>query len=279
MSDAVGAGFVAYLLSDTISQKFRLHPACSSLQAEAVGLYQALVFLSSIDQGCTVNIFSDCLVLLNCLAHHKLFLSILTDCYNAFFEASRRHYISLCWCRGHSGNPGNDYADRLAKQGAAMSPRRLSHSRVRAGDVFHFFRHSPWADWDREARAIPSHLANYGLSPLVFRNNRFLTVDHHSIVGALTGHTWTHVFRFRAGHADSSDCPRCPGVPETVDHVVFDCPDHSGLRSTLNHHIDIRNLRGPERLQSACVDKDSWSAFRKFIYDCKRFWPPGQQGT
>ena len=41
------------------------------------------------------------------------------DLWQALDEAAARHDIEWHWVRGHTGNPGNEEADRLANQGIA----------------------------------------------------------------------------------------------------------------------------------------------------------------
>lgn len=147
--------------------------------------------------------------------------------------------IRLQWIPGHCDLPGNDSADRLAKEAAVPGkthPFSPLLSRERA-----FIREDIRVQWEREwkeskngihLRRIDSTLPAkytrklYGSLP---RNRAYLLTQLR------TGHCWlaayAKVFRFR-----DDDLCVC-GNRESVTHVLLDCPNLRDLRRELRRRV------------------------------------------
>lgn len=145
----------------------------------------------------------------------------------------------LQWIPGHCAAPGNDSADRLAKEAAIPGKTHTFCpllSREKA-----FVRNNIHAQWEKEWKeaGVGSHLRTidnalpakytrrlYGPLP---RNRAYLLSQLR------TGHCWlatfTKAFRFQ-------DNDRCGcGDRETLKHVLWDCPDLRDLRQGLREKV------------------------------------------
>jgi hypothetical protein len=147
--------------------------------------------------------------------------------------------LRLQWVPGHCDNPGNDAADRLAKDAAhpgKTHPFRPLLTREKA-----FIRDSIRAQWEQEWKSsnkgahlrkvdntLPSNYTRrlYGNLP---RNRTYLLTQLR------TGHNWLSSYRKKVGYSDDDQCA-C-GAQETVTHVLVDCPNLRELRRELRREV------------------------------------------
>jgi ribonuclease HI len=143
--------------------------------------------------------------------------------------------LRLQWMPGHCDNPGNDAADRLAKNAASPGkthPFRPLLTRERA-----YIRRNIYAQWEQEWKSstkgghlrkvdntLPARYTRrlYGNLP---RNRAYLLTQLR------TGHNWLSTYRKNVGYSDNDQCV-C-GAQETVTHVLVDCPNLRDLRREL----------------------------------------------
>ena len=143
--------------------------------------------------------------------------------------------LRLQWLPGHCDNPGNDAADRLAKDAASPSktqPFRPLLTREKA-----FIRDNIHAQWEQEWQSSTKggHLRRidntlpathtrrlYGSLP---RNRAYLLTQLR------TGHNWLSTYAKAYRFRDDDQCA-C-GAQETVTHVLVDCPHLRELRREL----------------------------------------------
>jgi ribonuclease HI len=147
--------------------------------------------------------------------------------------------LRLQWMPGHCENPGNDAADRLAKEAAQPGkthPFRPLLSRENA-----FVRRKIYTQWGQEwktstkgahLRKIDSGLPArytrklYGNLP---RNRAYLLTQLR------TGHNWLSIYAKKFGFRDDDLC-EC-GAQETVAHVLMECPRLRELRVELRRKV------------------------------------------
>jgi ribonuclease HI len=147
--------------------------------------------------------------------------------------------LRLQWMPGHCDNPGNDAADRLAKNAASPGkthPFRPLLTRERA-----YFRRNIYAQWEQEWKSstkgghlrkvdntLPARYTRrlYGNLP---RNRAYLLTQLR------TGHNWLSTYRKKVGYSDNDQCV-C-GAQETVTHVLVDCPNLRDLRRELRREV------------------------------------------
>ena len=147
--------------------------------------------------------------------------------------------LHLQWVPGHCSNPSNKAADQLAKK--AVSPNKKHPFQHLLSREKGFIRHRIQKQWENEWRTSPKggHLRRidknlpsihtrrlYGPLP---RNRAYLLTQLRTGHSWLATHTKLHHFR------DDDKC-KC-GAPETVVHILVDCPKLKGLHQTLQRKI------------------------------------------
>lgn len=170
---------------------------------------------------------------------------------SAWEVQSRGIPLRLQWVPGHCGDPGNEAADRLAKE--AVSPDKEHPFQHLLSREKGFIRNRIQKKWEqgwktsekgRHLRRIDPNLPSirtrrlYGWLP---RNRAYLLTQLR------TGHSWlaTHGKLHKLREDDKCEC----GAVETVIHVLIDCPELRALRQELRRKIgtafnDISNMLG-----------------------------------
>ena len=143
--------------------------------------------------------------------------------------------LRLQWMPGHCDDPGNDAADRLAKEAASPGKthpfcpllsreKAFIRDRIRAHWKQEWRTSSKGSHLRRIDKSLPSKYTRrlYGSLP---RNRAYLLTQLR------TGHSWLSTYRKARGHAEDDKC-EC-GAQETVVHVLVDCPILRTLRQEL----------------------------------------------
>jgi hypothetical protein len=140
---------------------------------------------------------------------------------------------------GHCDNPGNDAADRLAKNAACPGkthPFRPLLSRESAR-----LRANILNQWEQEWRSSSkgSHLRKIdGALPATYTRKLYGSLPRNRaylLTQLRTGHNWlaTYAKTFRFRDDDQCVC----GAQETVTHVLVDCPDLMDIRRELRREV------------------------------------------
>ena len=147
--------------------------------------------------------------------------------------------VRLLWVPGHCDEPGNDTADRLAKE-AAIPGQTHPFSPLLSRERAHI-RNDIYAQWESEWKesrngshlrkidnALPAKYTRqlYGNLP---RNRAYLLTQLR------TGHCWLSTYAKLFRHRDDDRCV-C-GARESVIHVLLDCPALRHLRRELREKV------------------------------------------
>jgi ribonuclease HI len=147
--------------------------------------------------------------------------------------------LRLQWVPGHCDNPGNDAADRLAKDAAypgKTHPFRPLLSRESAR-----IRGNILAQWEQEWRSSDKggHLRKIdGTLPATYPRRLYGSLPRNRaylLTQLRTGHNWLSTYAKTFGFRDDDHCV-C-GAQETVTHVLVDCPNLRELRRELRREV------------------------------------------
>jgi len=138
-----------------------------------------------------------------------------------------------------SFGPGNDAADRLAKEAAQPGkshPFRPLLSRENA-----FVRGDIYAQWGREWKSSTkgAHLRKIdGTLPARYTRKLYGNLPRNRaylLTQLRTGHNWLSSYRKAIGYSEHDRC-EC-GAQETVAHVLIQCPRLRELRTELRRKV------------------------------------------
>ncbi|MDN6490718.1 MAG: hypothetical protein L0K41_10005 [Yaniella sp.] len=147
--------------------------------------------------------------------------------------------LRLQWIPGHCDDPGNDAADRLAREAARPGkthPFRPLLTRENA-----YIRGNIRAQWEQEWKSSTKggHLRKIDNTlPATYTRELYgsLSRDRAYLLTQLrTGHNWLSTYRKNIGYSDDNQCV-C-GAQETVTHVLVNCPRLVELRRNLRKEV------------------------------------------
>lgn len=161
--------------------------------------------------------------------------------------------LTFRWLPGHAGVPGNERADRLAKE-AAMGQRSStqqlptvlrpplphnptslikSHRQKSQDACMHMWLASKTA---KHLSVIDKNPTSKSFQKL----STSLDKIHNSILVQLrTGHIGLGAHLYRIGKTDSPICQRCNKGEETVFHFLLHCPSHHQARLTIQASLGL----------------------------------------
>lgn len=156
-----------------------------------------------------------------------------------FLDDDQNNRISVEWCPGHCGVPGNERADRLARQATELA--RNSPIGTTRNNTIRRAKMAIVKTWTREWRTEPKH----GWFATADRIPPSLKPTKHArrlankrelfgrVVQTRTGHAYTGEFRRRFSFEPPHHCPCDETTLETREHILAHCPLHEEWRHEL----------------------------------------------
>lgn len=184
---------------------------------------------------------------------------------------TRKISVSLQWIPGHCDNPGNDTADRLAKEAVDSNNSHPFHS-LATGER-RSYHENILTEWKNEWKGSSKgkHLRQVdSMLPSVHTRRLYDSLPRNRVYLLLqlrTGHSWlaTHAKERRLSDNDKCEC----GAKETVVHVLVDCPKLRDLRRQLRGKIgeSFNNISA----MLGSKDRETINAVLDFAEASKRF--------
>nr|XP_049701290.1 putative 115 kDa protein in type-1 retrotransposable element R1DM [Helicoverpa armigera] len=254
-SGAVGAAFVCLdpggSQQPIITKKFKLHDSCTVFQAELFAILEACKWATQKYQNTVI--YTDSQASLQAIADRSNTHPLVTQIHKIIHTHRDTKNITLKWVKAHRGNVGNEAADAAAKL-ATLLHKTPDYRSFPMSFVKHKLRMRSLDLW--QARYTSSEQGQYTKSifPTLtdIKHFRKHTDIHFHTTQILTNHGFhkTYLHRF---HITPDDCCPCnTNTPQTVTHLLTDCPRFAAERmrhEALCVYYDIVPYSLPELLK------------------------------
>ncbi|XP_047031454.1 uncharacterized protein LOC124638523 [Helicoverpa zea] len=254
-SGAVGAAFVCFdpggSEQPTITKKLKLHDSCTVFQAELFAILEACKWATRKYQRTVI--YTDSQSSLLAIADRSNTHPLVTQIHKIIHTHRETKQITLKWVKAHRGNVGNEAADAAAKL-ATQLHKTPDYSSFPISYVKHKLRMQSLDLW--QARYSSSeqgqHTKNIFPNLTDIKQFRKHTDIHFHTTQILTNHGF-HKTYLRRFHITPDDCCPCnTSTPQTVTHLLTDCPRFAAGRmrhESLCAYYDIDPYSLPELLK------------------------------
>ena len=210
---------------------------CSNYIAEQQAITNAVThinfhFENNPQQKTDTIIFTDSLSTLDALENGSDVSKDITHLKWSLHNLMSRHNtrVVLQWIPAHTGIPGNERADALAKQGAGLPQPNVP---VAYSTCCQMTKANSKEEWLNSWAAGTTGRSMYGhmSKPLLKDPINYLRRGDQSLIFQLrTQHVPLNCHLNRIGVKESAACPLCDHPSETVEHLLFDCRRLTDLR-------------------------------------------------
>ncbi|XP_059059520.1 uncharacterized protein LOC131852803 [Achroia grisella] len=227
--------------TETKALKLALSAHCTVYQAELLALSRA-VGIASEHPATTIGILSDSRAALQTVANPKASHPLAE-------EFRRRHTqckqngktINIYWIKAHAGWEGNERADHLAKEAALKSKRRSDYDWCPVSFAKRLIRDRTIAEWDRRYQSGETASVTKLFFPSAadaYRVVGKITADKY-ITQLFTGHGGFRAYLHRFRCRENPSCPCDQHTPETLLHIISQCPRFGRKRMDLEIEIEM----------------------------------------
>jgi len=185
----------------------------------------------------TILICSDSESSIESLSSVKVSSKVVLQCLGMLETLSRDNKVILTWVPGHSGVPGNEVADELARRGSSSEfvgpePAVGRHAGLIKSLVRDRTKRLHQERWDSLATCRQSKEFLVGCNA---KNTKFLLSLSREklrwLVGILTGHNSLRYHLSKMSIVSDPTCRGCGLEPETARHFICTCPALKRLRT------------------------------------------------
>jgi ribonuclease HI len=244
MDEKVGCAWVLLRKEDQIpcfQQTIRLSSDTSVFRSESIALLEASVFATKLP-GSTI-IFTDSKSNLEALENASLTNPEIAQLFN-ILQVNER--ITIQWIPGHSGIPGNDIVDQIAKWSAAspvlpiITPAKTAEAYIQ--DVVQQIAKNWKLKFENSAPSPPpSHRYVTTKLPTQFHIARLYDstrppAQNTTLTRLRTGTFNLNHYLHKINRADTPKC-KCGFNNETIAHFLLRCPMHRAQRRVLRNNI------------------------------------------
>jgi hypothetical protein len=117
--------------------------------------------------------------------------------------------------------PGNETADKLAKEAARNRLIDITFSRIPMSSVNHDIQIDSIMRWQKEWQNCTKALTTKLFFPSVEERLKKIKIAQN-VAAMLTGHGRTRAYLYRFKISDNAHCV-CQQGDQTVDHLLYDC--------------------------------------------------------
>ena len=248
---------------------FRLPNNTSIFTAELYAILRALNIIA-VSPHQNFLICSDSLSALQAIKSGSL-NSIISSIYDKFSQIPNNKTIVLEWNPSHKSIPGNEFADKMAKNSLNFNhitniPPEYLETKCRIRKLIHKFHQEYWDQLGLGPERTPLH----DIKPIIKKwesSNRRSRQEEVVIARLRLGSCLFDIKHHLTGDPRPR-CPRC-GVFIDLSHILMHCPLYSNQRSQIQTLLRKENL--PLNLNSILNDNFPQDLIIKFLKDIDQF--------
>lgn len=255
-----GVGYGIYDQENRISLSYKLNSEFSIMNAELVGIIEALEYAISVNQfriAILTDSQSSCMALIN-----NTIENYLVQQFNTIVSCNNLQKIIIQWIPGHIDIVGNDRADEAAKLGIIKS--NAEYYPLTTGDSLVSFKKELVREWNEEyvTKSQEKGKEHFQIMNTVemkpWHYKMEMTTTQTITIGRIrTLHTATKDRLYRWNLIQSENCDDCD-VQENLTHILYDCPKYNLARQkypVLDRKTDLirvlKNKKTNEYIQIA----------------------------
>ena len=256
-SENTGTGYAIFLPTETLQLPLKcegksMHPGNSVFQAEITGIdwasqeVQSLLQEGNPDIPKTLTIFSDSQSSIQALDNPVTTSITVKRCKETLNNLASKMDINIRWIKAHVGHHGNEWADKMAKEGASMItdtnnpeiplPKSFFKQKIKQA------LYKEWQMlWDRRQDCRQTKIffpsPNSKKSKLLLQNNRII---YSRTVRYLSGHNFLRRHENLINPCISKLCRLCQNEEETSWHIIGACDALANIRADIfqQHWMD-----------------------------------------
>lgn len=273
----VGAAFVAHSPNGkTVTKKYKLHGSCSVFQAELHAIQNACSW--AVQNNITnLAILSDSLSSLYEIKNkdsinqavvtiHKIIQSIINN----------NGKVTFIWVKAHTGLAGNEEADAAAKA-AADSPKAYEYTKFPISIIKHKMKaiHKVESEEIFNSGIQGQHTRDICNSLETIHNLFNIITPSFEMTQILTGHGYNLAYLHRFKIKNTDRCPCDSSTPQTIKHLLEDCPKFNITRNEHTFTCRMENINYPFNIpeiikKERCI-KSFENLAKKIIQSLKEF--------
>jgi len=240
--EKVGAAAVIFQGDNLIQEiKYKLRGQCSNNQAEQAAILKALQELKenkALSSGRKVAaLYTDSRITLSLLENNRSHYRLIEDILKLVrFLQQNEWQIHFGWVKAHAGIDGNERADKLAKEAAENENLEIIYNKTPKTTIIESIKHKEQEEWQIRWNNTSKGLLSKTFFPSIKERLKIklpLTPDFTAIV---TGHGKTKAYLHRFHIIDNPTCT-CKKAQQTVNHLIYECPDIGQQRLKLINQI------------------------------------------
>lgn len=269
IGEKVGAAAVLFQNDIPFQQlKYRLGRKCSNNQAEQLAILKALQELQNIgdlpNEDKTAAIHSDSKVALAILQDNRKHNSLAEDSLRILKHLEEKQWrIHFRWVKAHVGNPGNELADKMAKEAASDEELLQVYIKVPKSTIKTEIQETGYQQWQSRWNTTKNGGICKAFFPSIkdrLKKRLPITPNFTAIV---SGHGKTKAYLHRFHIIDDPKCT-CNNPQQTVYHLIYECKDTRPQRAILI--ADIRRNGGTWPATTQQLVTRYLTAFCKYIH-------------
>ena len=241
MEEGVGSGFAVYRSGEIQHERSAgLPPYCTVYQAELTAIRLSLEhFISNSISNTAIIVHTDSTSSIYSLMNRSRQYEISSQIRDLvqLLETDHDTTVSFRWVKAHSGVPGNELSDKLAKEGSASEAvdvdLRMPLSAVKSSIATQHY-----CDWYEEMVSRTSQWSRKFVG--VLSSGTLFELNSRATVQFITGHGLFGEYRAWLGISDDPSCCLCGHELDSPSHALFECRALSAKRGQTLHRVGIR---------------------------------------